>query len=204
MHVLVLQYAITPYYFNPKIHNFGNVGMGGYVHSRLAPYARRVIDISRYNGENIRETILKPYENMTQLDMCCGIGDSTMKHSIGIDTSNHMINMAKNLYNDKYFYIGNAEYIKFNEKFDIVTCMFALHEIPYYARRNIIRNAISQALHKVIVLDISSNYKPSRIMLSGEPYLLNYLANIDKQMNKYKFEKINYIENHVDIWTLTI
>ena len=49
-------------------------------------------------------------------------------------------------------------------------------------------------------MDISSNYSPSKIMLSGEPYLNEYLDNIDKQMIKHNFVKTTYIDNHVDIW----
>tara|TARA_Y100000385_G_scaffold172767_1_gene178864 strand:+ start:1419 stop:2054 length:636 start_codon:yes stop_codon:yes gene_type:complete len=190
-----------PYYFNPNIHNFGNIGMGGYVHSRLAPIARRVIDYSRYNGENIRENLLKPYQYMSQLDLCCGIGDSTMINGLGIDTSKQMLEMAAIQYSDKKFYQYNAEDIRFtNRKFDIVTCMFALHEIPYKARDNIINNAKKNADYEIIIMDISSNYSPSKIMLSGEPYLIEYLNNIDKQMNKHDFIKTTYIDNHVDIW----
>ena len=35
-------------------------------------------------------------------------------------------------------------------------------------------------------------------MLTGEPYLLNYLKNIDYTLRS--FEKENYINNQVDIW----
>ena len=205
--IIIVNKVKTPYYYNPNIHNFGNIGMGGYVHSRLAPIARRVIDYSRYNGENIRELILRPYadKNMSQLDLCCGIGDSTMINGVGIDTSNEMLDMANRLHNNKQFYNKNAESVRFDDrKFNIVTSMFALHEIPYNARNNIIENAKHNAEREIIIVDISSNYKPSKIMLSGEPYLLEYLSNIDEQMNTHDFIKTNYIKNHVDIWRFDI
>ena len=207
IYAIIINKIETPYYYNPNIHNFGNNGMGGYVHARLAPIARRVIDISRYNGENIRELILAPYAqaNMSQLDLCCGIGDSTMENCVGIDTSDEMLNMARRLYSDKQFYRDNAEHVNFNnKKFNIVTSMFALHEIPYSARNNIIENAKFNAEHEIIIVDISSSYTPSKMMLSGEPYLLEYLSNIDEQMKKHNFVKTNYIDKHVDIWRLTI
>ena len=207
VYAIIINKIETPYYYNPNIHNFGNIGMGGYVHARLAPIARRVIDYSRYNGENIREHILEPYAstNMSQLDLCCGIGDSTMINGVGIDTSNEMLDMATRLYNNKQFYNRNAEFVRFNNrKFSIVTSMFALHEIPHDARNNIIKNAKFNAELEVIIVDISSSYTPSKMMLSGEPYLLEYLSNIDRQMLTHNFIKTNYIKNHVDIWRFNI
>ena len=42
------------------------------------------------------------------------------------------------------------------------------------------------------------NKKPSKIMLSGEPYLLDYLNNIENIL--YDFEETIYIPGHVHIW----
>ena len=39
-------------------------------------------------------------------------------------------------------------------------------------------------------------------MLTGEPYLINYLKTIDKTMKNYNFTKFNYIKNHVNYWNL--
>ena len=36
-----------------------------------------------------------------------------------------------------------------------------------YAQQNVIQNAISIAKEKVIFVDISPNYKPNKLMLSG-------------------------------------
>ena len=122
----------------------------------------------------ILENILKPYQDMSQLDLCCGIGDSTMVNGVGIDTSKEMLEMATIQYNDKKFYQYNAEDVKFvNRKFDIVTCIFAFHEIPYKSRDNIIINAKKNADYEIIIMDISSNYSPSKIMLSGEHISMN-------------------------------
>jgi len=38
-------------------------------------------------------------------------------------------------------------------------------------------------------------------MLSGEPYILDYLENIDKLFNRFSFRKETIIEGHVDKWT---
>ena len=46
-----------PYYYNPKIHNFGNIGLGGKIHANLANFATKQIDNMRYNNRNIRKEI---------------------------------------------------------------------------------------------------------------------------------------------------
>jgi ubiquinone/menaquinone biosynthesis C-methylase UbiE len=197
-------FTLIPYYYNPSIHNFGNIGIGGKIHAEIALFASHIIDIKAYNGKNIRKEILEPYEKMSQLDLCCGIGYSTMNNdkSVGLDTSPEMIKVAKRYYPDKKFLFGNSENYCNNKKYDIVTCMFALHEVPLQAQLRIIKNGIKNAKYKFIIVDISTNYKPSRMMLTGEPYLLEYLANIDKILTS--FNKTVFIENHIDIWEYNI
>ena len=87
----------TPYYYNPKIHSLGNIGIGGKLHANLAYTSTKIIDNIRYNGRNIRKEIFQPYlhENKNILDLCCGVGLSTPPGQIGIDTSYEMINIAK-------------------------------------------------------------------------------------------------------------
>ena len=187
-----------PYYHNPKIHNFGNVGIGGKFHAEFAPIATKIIDIMKYDSINIREKIIKKYENKKILDLCCGIGISTSKNGIGVDTSHEMLKVASKYNKNSKFYLGNAEYFNPNEEIDIVTCMFAFHEIPYFAQMNIVMNALEIAKEKVIIIDISPNYKPKKIMLDGEPYLLDYLSNIERLL--INFEKKELIKNHVTLW----
>ena len=194
----------TPYYYNPTIHNFGNVGIGGKIHAELAPFATKLIDILRYDSINIRKEIVNQNNDNQDkkfLDFCCGIGESTAENSIGIDTSNEMLNVAKKHNKNSQFYNGNAENFKPGEEIDIVTCMFAMHEIPYFAQEKIIDNAVSIAKEKVIFVDISSDYTPSDIMLSGEPYLKEYIKNIEKLLEN--FEKKEIVENHVTLWEYT-
>ena len=56
--ILKLITMSVPYYYNPKMHSFGNIGFGGKIHATIAPYASRAIDILRYDGRNIREEII--------------------------------------------------------------------------------------------------------------------------------------------------
>ena len=181
-----------------------NIGFPGKIHAESALMSTRVIDIIRYNGVNIRKEIMKDYKNDKVLDLCCGIGVSTLPNNIGIDTSPEMLKVARRLSKEdednKKFYLGNAETYKPKQEIDIITCMFAFHEMPEYAHNLIIENSLKIAKKEIIILDISSNYKPTKIMISGEPYLNNYLSSIDNTMSKYNFIKTSYVRNHADLW----
>jgi hypothetical protein len=74
--------------------------------------------------------------------------------------------------------------------------------MPNYAHLNIINNCKRIAKEEIIIVDISTKYTPSNIMLSGEPYLLNYLESIDNILSE--FNKSIYIENHIDFWRLKL
>jgi SAM-dependent methyltransferase len=191
-----------PYYYNPKIHTLGNIGLGGKIHAFAAPFACRMIDQISYKGVNIREDIMSDYTDYKVLDLCCGIGDSTPNFGTGIDTSREMISVANYINKDSNFIVANAETYKPNTQFDIVTCMFAFHEMPLSAQYRVIENAIDIAKQEIIIVDIASNYQPKKIMLDGEPYLLKYLDTIDNTLSC--FDKINYIDNHVAIWKYKI
>jgi ubiquinone/menaquinone biosynthesis C-methylase UbiE len=204
----------TKYYYDPRIHNFGNIGLGGQIHSMLAPYATKVIDNKCYNSINIRQYILskysqdfyKKYEKLPKIiDLCCGTGTSTATNQLGIDSSLPMITQAKKIHNNKQaiktqFIIGNAENYGKSQEFDTATLMFAFHEMPNYAHHKIIKNAKKITKHDIIIVDISPNYSPSNLMLIGEPYLLNYKATIQQLLTQHQFTYLEYIPNHVGLW----
>ena len=188
----------VPYYYNPDIHNFGNIGIGGKIHAELGPLFTKMIDSIRYDGRDIRSEIMEPYKNKKVIDLCCGTGLSTLENNLGIDTSNEMLSVARRYNNKSNFKYGNAEFFGNNKEFDIATCFFSFHEMPNYAHLNIIKNCKRIAREEIIIVDISPKYTPSNIMLSGEPYLLNYLDTIDNILKD--FNKTTYIENRVCIW----
>lgn len=189
----------NPYYYNNCIHNMGNVGPMGFIHAALAPTFTKIIDKKAYNGRNVREEIYNDIDSNSVVDLCCGVGYSTKPGTTGIDTSMEMLKFA-NFYNPgRQYLFGNAEDYGKEDQFDVVTCMFAFHEMPNYGHRQIIDNAIRISKKKVIIVDISTNYKPSKLMLAGEPYILNYLDTIDGLLSE--FNKTVMIENHVDVWT---
>ena len=225
--ILVFAYHIqinnfrNPYYFDDRIHNIGNVGFGGWLHAELSPLATKMIDNIRYDGHNIRQKIMKNYQSdfieefdkkPKIIDMCCGVGISTLINQTGIDTSKEMIDKAKTLRNSKNLHmrkgrkintkykIGNAEFYGNDNEFDCVSIMFATHEMPEYAYKNVIKNCKRISKYNIIIVDISPNYSPSDMMLAGEPYLIDYLKNFDKFMKCEDFDYIELINNHVRVW----
>lgn len=207
--LLILTTAKSKYYYDRRIHNFGNIGLGGKIHSLLAPYATKLIDDKCYNSVNIRQTILSnynkdfynKYERVPKLiDLCCGTGSSTATNQLGIDTSLPMLSAAKAKLSNSRFIKGNAENYGQPQEFDTATLMFAFHEMPNYAHHKIIKNAKKITKHDILIVDISPNYSPSKLMLSGEPYLLNYKATIQDLLQKHQFNYLEYIPNHVGLW----
>jgi ubiquinone/menaquinone biosynthesis C-methylase UbiE len=108
----------SEYWFNNKIHTFGNTGLWGGLHAVVAPVATKIIDIMAYDGkgardiiaENLRKNVLQ-VKNPRILDMCCGVGISTRalekafgnsaEMLVGVDTSPEMIAMAKAITNHR-------------------------------------------------------------------------------------------------------
>jgi ubiquinone/menaquinone biosynthesis C-methylase UbiE len=192
----------VPYYYNPNMHNLGNIGIGGKIHAEFGPFITKFIDNIRYEGRDIRKEILESYKNKKIIDLCCGTGLSTLENSLGIDTSIEMINVARKYNKKSKFTYGNAENYGSDKEFDIATCFFSFHEMPNYAHIDIINNCMRITKEEIIIVDISPKYIPSNIMLSGEPYLLNYLNTIDNILKD--FIKTTYIENRVCIWKLKL
>ena len=72
------------------------------------------------------------------------------------------------------------------------------------AHEKIIENSLKLAKKEILIVDLSPNYKSSKLMRKGEPYLIDYQKTIEKTMNKYSFERTDYIPNHVSIWNYII
>ena len=76
------------------------------------------------------------------------------------------------------FSVGNAETYGQTDSFDVVTVFFALHEMPVDAIVRVLDNAMRVSRKRVVICDISPRKVPSKLMLTGEPYLLEYQKNI--------------------------
>jgi len=200
----VNSYNPKHYYMDPRIHSLGNHGIGGKVHSLLSPIFTKLIDKVAYKGVDIRKQVIESYDkNLKKLDLCCGVGFSTpLENSIGVDSSYEMIKMARKLFPEKEFILGNAENYTPDYKVDITTIFFGFHEIPQFARLNIINKMQKYTKKEIIIVDISPEYKPSKSMLYGEPYLLEYKENIDYDLKKFNKEIL--ISGHVNLWSLKL
>lgn len=165
-----------PYWYDPRIHNIGN----GRLHAGVARFATRAIDILSYDGRDVRQEILKQYvpDGSDVVDLCCGVGASTAADGVGVDTSSHMIREARRRPGDRRFEEGNAETFGVDDGASVVTLFFALHEMPPEARVRVMKNALRVARDRVIVCDISPRKRPSALMLSGEPYLVDYQSRV--------------------------
>jgi SAM-dependent methyltransferase len=100
----------TEYWFDNRIHTFGNSGFFGGLHASVAPFATWLIDTKAYDGIDARKQVAHDLRrrfvktNARIADLCCGVGMSTRALAsafqdaeivCGIDTSSEMIEMAK-------------------------------------------------------------------------------------------------------------
>jgi|TARA_B110000285_G_C14878399_1_gene492658 SAM-dependent methyltransferase len=182
----------VPYWFNPNIHVLGNTGLGGKLHANVAIIFTRLIDAIAYNNTNIRNNLLETIPiHYSVCDFGCGVGISTHDGvgSLGIDTSEEMYKVAINIFPRKRFEIGNAENYGDSNSFDYVSICFLFHEAPSQGREAILENSLRICKKGIIIMDISPNYKPSASMLMGEPFILDYCKNIEKEINSFAIHK---------------
>lgn len=208
----------TPYWRDPRIHNFGNCGLRGWVHSVVAPIATRIIDDVPYQGVDARARIhsLIP-AGASVVDLCCGTGFSPTPHAntTGVDISLPMLTMARfrrflNFGKGATRFVqGNAESWGNDNSCDIATIMYGFHEMPAAARRSILRNAMRIARKHVLVVDICPSFTPTPMMLSGEPFVLDYLAHVDmdvllscRRTTWTRAQRATVVCEHVVMWRL--
>jgi ubiquinone/menaquinone biosynthesis C-methylase UbiE len=110
------------------------------------------------------------------LDLCCGVGISTRALAnafpsaqvvLGVDTSAEMVNMA-NSKKDKrpiFFTRGNAEDTKLpGNSFDLITIMYAFHEVPKSSRAKILTEAhrLLRPKGTLAIVDTITSFEPSK------------------------------------------
>ncbi len=108
--------------------------------------------------------------------------------------------------------LGNAERILTAppQTFDLVTIMYAFHEIPKSARSRILREArrLLAPGGTLAIVDICpEGYVPSPSMLAGEPYVLEYQRNVERQIEGFRgfhdLEARDVVPGLLRMWTLT-
>ena len=111
-------------------------------------WAKNNIGPFRSSSELVRLANVQP--GQTVLDLACGTGAITKRiaakvgisgKAIGVDSSISAIKIAKKEAGNKSnldFVLSDAEFIKFNKKFDVVTCQYALFFFPN--AQNVLQN----------------------------------------------------------------
>ena len=163
------------------------------------------------NNLCIRNRIIKKQgKNKTILDIGCGYGFSTSETpgSMGIDTDRNKIEIANKLFPNKNFRLGvisSWQQYKFNITYDVVTCMFYLHKLPQYRRKDIIQAAINHANERVIIIDYIRDFDLERdtILLTPENIqFAEFLKNYPEDLSNFKEHVLK--KNKIHMWTLNI
>jgi ubiquinone/menaquinone biosynthesis C-methylase UbiE len=147
---------------------------------------------------------------------------------MGVDTSAEMVDMANFLlrhlsfvkkflslseedkvFSPLTFARGNAEDTELPENsFDLITIMYAFHEAPKLGRAKMLTEArrLLRPEGTLAIVDIAACYKPSKSMLEGEPYVLEYQRNIHAQLADFMgFAASEYrtvVPGQVGMWLL--
>lgn len=208
--------------FHKKIHNFGNVGLGGRVHAWSARLATAIIDVTAYRGRVMRREIASKAArsipaDANVLEVGCGVGTLTneleqvFSNVTAIDTSQEMLDAAEFTRRHATLLCLNGVDVPvvLGRDHDLIIVSMVMHEMPSTAYPEFINALIDAAPHgKVWIVDIHEDYKPSPMMQSGEPYVFDYLANINESLQtiaenaQRPLEMTSAIDGHVRLWIL--
>ena len=222
--------------YHPSIHQFGNVGIGGQLHAQSARCATRIIDRVAYRGRNMRQEVAHYIvQNLTHklndqpvriLEIGCGVGTFTHELDVecaksfedynitAVDTSGEMLMYAMDHISDHVELIqmnGVDAGVKTETLYNVAVSVMMFHEMPQVAHEEML-HALLRATHdnggEVWLIDIDPTYTPSRAMLSGEPYVSQYLQTIDETMktlsvqNNKTLDTFSIVDHHVRAWIL--
>lgn len=209
---------------HPAIHNMGNVQAGGRMHAMFAKAATNIIDFVAYNQRNMRkELATMMFDSMPNaadavvLEAGCGVGTLTRQLSdvgfenvYAIDTSYEMLEVARQDLPHVEFEQLNA--VDANRTCDVAVMSMVMHELPTVAHFEILETlerCTRATKGDIWIVDIDPTYTPSLAMLSGEPYVLNYLASIHMSF-EYVASNLNMtlathslIPGHVRAWVFS-
>lgn len=202
--------------FHPAIHNLGNVGIGGRVHAQVAQAATRLIDARAYGGVHMRRelatTMAARYPRGTSLlEVGCGVGTLTSElertgtFSItAADTSREMLAVARKRLRAST--LAHANGVDCTAPVDVSAICMVMHELPAAAHTALLRVLCACTRKDVWIVDIAPTYTPSPAMLSGEPYLTDYLAHFETALARESDRRVDtwaLVPGHVTVWTLT-
>lgn len=207
--------------FHPRIHNFGNCGIGGRLHAQLAPFATKTIDCKAYDGENMRQIFARGLKNVTggsAVEIGCGVGmlteelvkEEVFDRVLAVDTSLEMIEAARKRIKGVPFVAMNGVDTHRLDVDASIACMVT-HELPVHASKELMRSMLTSTANKVgdaWIVDIDPTYTPNWSMRSGEPYVMEYLSGIDDavfevaQEGGCRAETFSLFPGHVRVWRL--
>lgn len=151
-------------------------------------------------------------ENLGLLTALQGFGNGKDFANLFIKLAMEIRNTANGVktHSNALYAIGNAERVLApKSKFDLVTIMYAFHEIPKSARSRILREArrLLAPGGTLAIVDIApKDYNPSPSMLAGEPYILEYKKNVEKQIEKFQgfhdLQSRDVVPGLLKLWTL--
>tara|TARA_B100000287_G_C20595222_1_gene765885 strand:- start:439 stop:1095 length:657 start_codon:yes stop_codon:yes gene_type:complete len=138
--------------------------------------------------------------NKRILDIGCGLGYSTSDSPgcLGVDRSKKSIKKAKKLFPEKRFRHSLKPKTLTDEKYDVVTCMFYLNELPRIVRKDTIQAAIDLAEERVVIVDISPEYDPNNDLLKSHKHLNDYIKNCRDELKE--FNEHVYVDGLLNIW----
>ena len=138
------------------------------------------------------------------LDIGCGLGFSTSssKGSLGIDDNMSVLNIAAKTFPEKRFQHGDVMFWDTDEKFDIVTSMFYMHENPSPVRQKVIEMAKKHAKERVIIVDLAPEFEPCDETIAKNPHMENYLDNCRSEMAEFSERVI--MNGKINVWILDL
>lgn len=224
--------------YHPSIHQLGNTGIMGQVHAQGAWCVTRIIDRVAYRGRNMRQEVAHDVvQTLTRklhdrpvriLEIGCGVGTFTHELDIecakafddynitAIDTSAEMLMYAMDHISEhvKLTQLNGVDAgVSTETTYDVAISVMMLHEMPRVAHEEMI-HALFRATHdgidggEIWLVDIDPMYTPSGSMLSGEPYVPEYLQTIDETVNTMctkRHKTVNtfsVVEGHVRAWVI--
>lgn len=209
--------------FDPRIHNLGNTGVGGFVHAKCAKFATDLIDARAYGGRNVRKELAQLMRQRkvprVAVEVGCGVGTLTQElvyvdyfsDILAVDTSRQMVNEARRRVQNVTFEVANGCDLS-NSSSGLAVASFVMHELPTEAHEDLLQTMLlateGATDGQVWIADIELTYTPSRAMLAGEPYIAEYLANFNETIrrvaggNGCHVSSLVLVANHVRVWVV--
>ena len=158
------------------------------------------ISPSKHRQHKSAQSLEAQGPNKLILDIGCGLGYSTSDSPgcLGVDRSKKSIKKAKKLFPEKRFRHSLKPKVLNDEKYDVVTCMFYLNELPRIVRKDTIQAAIDLAEERVVIVDIPPEYDPNNDLLKSHKHLNDYIKNCRDELREFN-EQV-YVDGLLNIW----